>query len=419
MRKLQVFHAKWLLLAACLLALGGLTTGTSRADGSDIAGIDFVASEPTSYDHDFGGGAFDDDTSNVDTVESLEGGEFACGDTISYLTEIVSEATAPPDQTVRLGFSFGADTTGQSGAGFVGLDEVAVNYSPIVDLLEDNIEDGMNDDGGSSIINLTAVLSGNQFDGGEWLVTFDVDDIDTGETIIVRIDMVSGCAPDATPTGNVQALLDTAHVVAENGVPIEPDPIPGAGAQTISLKKLEDAAGVGEPLLRLIKTVTTEFGTCPGVDLLQVEAGETVTYCYEVRNDGTADAYDLMLIDDNATPLDLLDDFEVTLAPLQDLDLEGDRGDLEASGVAYGTAQVAIPGDAGDTVRTNIATVTGEDVDGNPLSDEDDATVIISVAAAVSLSSFGTQSAAWAAVLALAFFGVAATGTMALLRRRR
>src|SRR5688500_14808141 len=49
--------------------------------GGDFS-LDFVASAPFTYDHSTGGGAFDDRTigKTNDVVESLEGGDFACGD---------------------------------------------------------------------------------------------------------------------------------------------------------------------------------------------------------------------------------------------------------------------------------------------------------------------------------------------------
>ena len=89
--------------------------------GGDFS-IDFVAAEPTSYNHQTGGGAFDDDTSNVDTVESLQGGEFACGDIVTFFAVVsvdnTQQAMDDGPQTIEMDFSFLANSTGQPGAAF-------------------------------------------------------------------------------------------------------------------------------------------------------------------------------------------------------------------------------------------------------------------------------------------------------------
>ena len=108
--------------------------------GGDFANPNFAAAAPYSYTHATGGGAWNDGTNGgqkglgagEDLVESLEGGDFACGDTVTYLMKI--EIRATPTDSVNTAFviqSFSADSTGQSGAGHVrlkGLDEYPENY---------------------------------------------------------------------------------------------------------------------------------------------------------------------------------------------------------------------------------------------------------------------------------------------------
>ena len=55
--------------------------------GGDFSNTDFVAAAPYTYDHSTGGGAYDDRTIGDynDVVEQLEGGQFACGDIVTYL----------------------------------------------------------------------------------------------------------------------------------------------------------------------------------------------------------------------------------------------------------------------------------------------------------------------------------------------
>lgn len=81
-----------------------------HADGGDYK-LDFTAAAPNTYDPSIGGGAYNDRTVGVDKdiVESLEGGDFKCGDTVTYLTEIDRDGyigDLGPTETVRMQFSF-------------------------------------------------------------------------------------------------------------------------------------------------------------------------------------------------------------------------------------------------------------------------------------------------------------------------
>src|SRR5262245_10870981 len=82
-----------------------LLTGKAIAAGGDFS-LDFVASAPFTYDHDTGGGAFDDRTigKNLDVVESLEGGDFACGDWVTHLVQVKVDSGASGVQNIRLRF---------------------------------------------------------------------------------------------------------------------------------------------------------------------------------------------------------------------------------------------------------------------------------------------------------------------------
>jgi hypothetical protein len=136
------------------------------------------------------------------------------------------------------------------------------------------------------------------------------------------------------------------------------------------------AAGIGNPLITLTKTVTTAGGTCPGVENITITAGDTVKYCYNVTNLATTGIlYNVTLIDDNGTPLDPGDDFTVTLSGLTNID--GNSDDLAAGASATGEALVTR-----DTPGTivNTANATGNDLLGVSLSDLDNATVIVEAA---------------------------------------
>jgi hypothetical protein len=88
------------------------------ANGGDFS-LDFAAAAPFTYDHSTGGGAYDDRTigKNKDVVESLEGGDFACGQLVTHFVQIRVAAGAAI-QTIRLTFKWTADSTGQSGAAY-------------------------------------------------------------------------------------------------------------------------------------------------------------------------------------------------------------------------------------------------------------------------------------------------------------
>src|SRR6185295_15823096 len=81
--------------------------GRCLLSGGDFS-LDFVASAPFTYNHATGGGAFDDRTigKTNDVVESLEGGDFKCGDIVSYLVQISVDNGAVGAQTIDLNFEF-------------------------------------------------------------------------------------------------------------------------------------------------------------------------------------------------------------------------------------------------------------------------------------------------------------------------
>src|SRR5688572_2507994 len=70
-------------------------------DGGDFS-LDFIAAAPFTYHHSTGGGAYDDRTigKENDVVESLEGGDFAAGDIVTYFVAITVDAGATGVQTI-------------------------------------------------------------------------------------------------------------------------------------------------------------------------------------------------------------------------------------------------------------------------------------------------------------------------------
>ena len=214
------------------------TAGMASADGGDFS-LDFVAAEPTSYDHQTGaGGEFGDRTINEDVVESLEGGDFSCGDTVVFFTQIVVAEDATETQDIQLDFSFDAESTGQPGIGFV-------------DLLSATPNEGDSGNVGSTDDTTVQVIS-EELTADELLVTVQINDLDPGETFILRLEVELGCTADATPTGNLLAQLDDARVVS----PVPDQITAGSGNQSVPLKNVQNVAL--EPA-----TFTVDVGACP------------------------------------------------------------------------------------------------------------------------------------------------------------
>ncbi|NNF35705.1 MAG: T9SS type A sorting domain-containing protein [Saprospiraceae bacterium] len=354
-------------------------------DGGDFS-LNFAAAAPFTYDHDTGGGAFNDGTNaeTGDVREELQGGNYACGDIVTYLQKIVvNNSASDVDQVLELSYSFTANTTGQPGAAHIDVVNIVVNYGNV-----ENGDDGTGTNPGLGVFGLDSAIDddrqsiggGDSGVGGstieplsevfdptgtipfgtppaeELLLKFRVHDLDPAETIIVRIDVKISCDPGSSPTGNLQGKLGTAHVVEANGLPVIPPDAAGSGAQTINFKQIGQLSGVGEPLVNIQKTVTTPNGSCPGEETLYLTTGATVQYCYSVTNPGTTDLFDVEVIDDKATPGDTSDDEVIALNGLADIDGDGDLGDLASGATATGTFSVSISSALGATINKAVAT---------------------------------------------------------------
>lgn len=374
--------AEAVLFSAFLFLLLLVGQGTANAvEGGDIS-LDLTAAAPYTYDHTTGGGAYNDRTvgKTMDIVESLEGSDFTCGDTVTYLTQISVDAGAVGSGIIELDYEFLADTTGQSGVALADITTVGINYGCVINGATadascdgstqprpEGFDLGNSDDGGSTATLVYENLTGPLFQSKSVLEgTVQITDLEGAETVVLRTDVVLDCQPGSNPTGNLQAALVSARVVSP-----ELDTI-SVGNQTVPFKQIGD---LGFAELSVIKTVTDENGTCPGVETLQIAEGDTVKYCYEIENVGTQPVYNLVLTDDNGTPGDMGDDFTITLTSgLTDEDSDSFEDDLAASGTAFGSALVTIDTAFGGSL-TNIVYADGEPVE----QKNDDATVEVSL----------------------------------------
>ena len=347
----------------------------SPAQSSGIS-LDFAGAEPLTYSHITGGGKWNNGTVNVDIERSLEGGEFACRDKVSYLTKInvanTPDLRAMGEMTIRLNFAFDLDSTGQSG--------VALS-KPIIASINNSGDTATRGDGGSSVTEISTSETGSKFtQGAQLLATYDVSDVEANETIVLRIDLTLDCNPGSTPTGNLQAkLLDGSITKKLGNTPIVPAESISSGARTIDLKSVNL---VSTPQLVLAKTVTFPDLSCPGTESVLIEPDQFVKYCYQVTNPSNsggktgAPVYNLSVINDDSGPYP---DFTVPLTSgLTDIDGDGQVDDLAAGAVALAEKVIAFDGNK-DTVLTNIATITGTDAPtgGNTLTATDTAVVNI------------------------------------------
>jgi hypothetical protein len=230
---------KRMVLTSALAVLGIASAPSvyqrALADGGDFS-LDFVASAPLTYDHTTGGGAYNDRTvgRDKDIVESLEGGDFACGDIVTFFTQIKVDAGAVGSQTIRLNLEYTAHSTGQQGVALLDNDVVGAGVSAAIN--GSGIDTGTSDDGGST----ATVVGGSEVYNGVTFIkptTFfrsvDVTDLEAGETVVVRTDVAIGCNGQS-PTGNMQARLASASVLAPVADAIS------SGDQTVPFKHVGD-----------------------------------------------------------------------------------------------------------------------------------------------------------------------------------
>jgi len=225
-------------------------------EGGDID-FDFVAAGPFTYNHDTGiGGEYGDRTiSKTDgVVESLEGGDFACGDLVVFFVRVAVEDGATGTSDIEIDMSLGAETTGQAGLGFTTNVTASVNTGDSANTSEASDT--------TAELDAPAVKDTAGYD--EILFTVNVETLDAGETVIIRIVGELDCLVGASPTGNIlNAILD-GDVVGGGNINV--------GNETVPFKKVEDIA---QPGMNVNKT-------CPAT----ASIGDTITYKIDIVNTG-------------------------------------------------------------------------------------------------------------------------------------
>jgi hypothetical protein len=227
-----------MLAALAIAQLVVLPTPPVLADGGDFQ-LDFIAAAPFTYDHSTGGGAYDDRTigKNKDVVESLEGGDFACGDLVTHFVQIRVEPGAV-QQTIEMVFSWTADSTGQSGAAYDAMHNPIINSGIIAGGQGEG--PGGTDAGNVEVAPAASVVGFTQdltetlhTKGAEHSATVTVAGLNGGDKVVLRFELDIACNGQS-PTGNLQASLLSAEVIDGGTGKI------GSGAQTVPLKRVGD-----------------------------------------------------------------------------------------------------------------------------------------------------------------------------------
>jgi hypothetical protein len=216
-----------------------LLSGRAFAAGGDFS-ADFTAAAPLTYNHDTGGGAYDDRTvgRDLDIVESLEGGDFECGDLVTFLTQIrVNGGAFNGAQTIQLDYQWLADSTGQSGVALDEFHNVQINYGAVSGGDGAGGTDSGITDNGNSVASIIAQdLSAPLFSKGATRTgTIQVTNLEPSEKVVLRFDLGIQCNGES-PTGNLQALLAGARVSA----PLGQAGAIRVGSQTIPFKNVDD-----------------------------------------------------------------------------------------------------------------------------------------------------------------------------------
>jgi uncharacterized repeat protein (TIGR01451 family) len=182
--------------------------GSSGADqGEDASGprplshggssiqVNFQAADPGSYNHTTGapGAGF----TFANSVSTLNGGDFSCGDIVAFMVEVHVGDNYGGAQINGFGYSLSKDTTGQPGAGYTSVGApTLLTGDPAYD-----------DDGtAASITNVSIGSTATTHTLSFNMSGVDGDDGDgSGDTIIFRFNGTLGCTPGSSPTGQIQA----------------------------------------------------------------------------------------------------------------------------------------------------------------------------------------------------------------------
>jgi len=202
------------LFRATVLAGLFLLLAPAPASAQGDYQFDFIAAEPTTYDHATGeGGEYDGRAVGTTVVEQLQGGDFTCGDLVVFFVEVTAPSGLAAPETIQIDFEWDADSTGQPGAGYTDLVEAEPNTG----------DTGMSTDGDETVAIVSETVDGTLD------ATVAITGLESDEMFILRLEVRLTCIPNSNPTGNLGARLAGARVTL---------PVPRAlsvGAQNVPM----------------------------------------------------------------------------------------------------------------------------------------------------------------------------------------
>ena len=259
------FASTFLLVALGIQMVAGAIPARAVGFNPTDIDVDLVAAGPFTYDHITLAGTdplprfgLRNISRTNGVVESLEGGDFACGDLVIFYGQVVIDAGATGSNgTVQLDMSFLSEPTGQPGAGFDDISSVGISQ-------KDFLPGGGNENlSGNEAVTLINERDGTTSSKDARLGTVVVTGMDPGETLIYQAVGHLGCAPGTSPTGTIQTAITAGRI---DGTTF------GVGNQTVPFKKIEDLA---QPGIAVTKT-------CPA----SAAVGSVITYTINVSNNG-------------------------------------------------------------------------------------------------------------------------------------
>src|SRR5215213_10653458 len=200
---------------AALIVMNVVALVRAAPSGGDFS-IDYAAAAPFTYNHLTGAGGQYNQGGTNDVVESLEGGDFNCGDTVVFFDAITVKASASAGaSTIEVVNSYNRFTTSHGDIGFWSVGTVFLSTS----------DPGYISNGNET---LSAIISSTT---SQTIVTATIDGVEPGEKIILREELVLVCNEEpANVTGNIQTALESARVTAGGSGTIN------TGQQTVPLK---------------------------------------------------------------------------------------------------------------------------------------------------------------------------------------
>lgn len=308
---------------------------------------------PDTYDHSAGGGSTADTGIEFQWIPNYD-----CGDVVSFLLTVTNDPSAGGlggPRTADIDLQFAAGASGQPGVGFTDILGVTV-------LPGDPAAVG---DGNSAATLLGESLVGAHTTTGTLSGTVRVDDLDPGDTAVVRIDVAATCdggpssgilyavstgarevAPNPRDIGSGQLRQQLVQVIEEGGPVRTTTTTTAPAAPTTTTLPTTSTTAAPNRALEVTKALA---GNADGDGSHSVTAGDVLTYTVTVRNLGEVALGNLQISDD--------------LPGAGALDCNGFSGTLGAGDTVTCTVDYTVTeADVTHGSVTNTATATSGDV---------------------------------------------------------